>query len=150
MKKLKQSGNNLRVVVDTNVLISGLFGIKNSPSAHILQVIRAQKIILVASPLILEEISNVINRERIVKLIKMTKRERIKFMDMLIKRSDITLGKQSFQIISRDEKDDKFLSCAVEGKVDCIITGDKDLLYLGEYEGIKIITPRKFLSLFSL
>lgn len=146
MKKLKQSENNLRVVVDTNVLISGLFGIKDSPSAYILQAIRTQKIILVTSSPILEEVSNIINRERIVKVIKMTKLERIKFIDMLIERSDITLGKQSFQIISRDEKDDKFLSCAVEGKVDCIITGDKDLLDLGEYEGIKIITPRKFMA----
>lgn len=150
MKKLKQSESNLRVVVDTNVLISGLFGIKDSPSAYILQAIRTQKVILVTSSPILEEVSNIINRERIVKVIKMTKLERIKFIDMLIERSDITLGKQSFQIISRDEKDDKFLSCAVEGKVDCIITGDKDLLYLGEYEGIKIITPRKFIADFSI
>lgn len=38
--------NDLRVVVDTNVLISGLFGIKDSPSSQILQAYRNQKIIL--------------------------------------------------------------------------------------------------------
>lgn len=150
MKKLKQSENDFRVVVDTNVLISGLFGIKNSPSAHVLQAIRKQKVILVTSPLILEEISNVFNRERIAKLIKMTKSERTKFLDMLIERADVTAGRRLPQAIGRDEKDDKFLACAIEGKVNYLITGDKDLLDLGEFEGIKIITPRKFMVLFPL
>lgn len=80
--------NNIRVVVDTNVLISGLFGIKSSPSSQILNAVRTQKIILVTSPVILEEIGEVINRDRIVKLTK---------------------GKQLSQIVGRDTKDDKFL-----------------------------------------
>ncbi len=82
--------NDLRVVVDTNVLISGLFGIKNSPSAQILNAIRAQKIILVTSPVIIEEISEVLNRERIVKRTKMSLSERSAFLDKLIERSDVS------------------------------------------------------------
>lgn len=139
--------DNLRVVVDTNVLISGLFGIKNSPSAQILQAIRTQKIIFVTSPVILEEIGEVINRGRIVKLTKMSKDERVDFMDKLIERSDVTAGKQLLRLISRDIKDDKFLACAVEAKADYIVTGDEDLLVLKVYEGIKIITPREFLEI---
>lgn len=137
--------DNLRVVVDTNVLISGLFGIKNSPSAQILQAIRTQKIIFVTSPVILEEIGEVINRGRIVKLTKMSKDERVDFMDKLIERSDVTAGKQLLQIVGRDIKDDKFLACAVEAKADYIVTGDEDLLVLKVYEGVKIVTPREFL-----
>lgn len=101
--------NPLRVVVDTNVLISGLFGIKSSPSSQILNAVRTQKIILVTSPIILEEIGEVINRDRIVKLTKMSPGERVDFMDKLIERSDITAGKQLSQIVGRDTKDDKFL-----------------------------------------
>lgn len=138
---------DLRVVVDTNVLISGLFGIKDSPSSQILEAIRTQKIIIVTSPVILEEIAEVISRERIVKLTKMSPLEQANFMNMLIERSDITKGKQLQQKIGRDVKDDKFLACGVEAKADYIITGDKDLLVLKEYEGIKIVTPRKFLAL---
>ena len=138
--------NDIRVVVDTNVLISGLFGIKNSPSAQILSTIRAQKIILVTSPVILEEIGEVINRNRVVKRTKMSLKERADFMDKLIERSDVTPGMQLPQIISRDVKDDKFLACAVEANADCIVTGDEDLLDLKVYEGIKIVTPREFLK----
>lgn len=146
VKAKERYKNDLRVVVDTNVLISGLFGIKDSPSSQILLGIRTQKIILVTSPAILEEIGDIINRERIVKLTKMSTNERVDFMDKLIERSDVTTGKQLSQIVGRDIKDDKFLACAVEAKADYIITGDRDLLVLEEYEGIKIVTPREFLE----
>lgn len=138
--------NNFRVVIDTNVLVSGLFGIKDSPSFQIIKAYRAQKIILVMSPAILEEVGEVINRERIVKLTKMTVKQRVEFMDMLLERSDVTQGLQLSQGAGRDIKDDKFLACASEGKVDYLITGDKDLLVLREYEEIKILTPRQFLE----
>ena len=139
--------NDLRVVVDTNVLISGLFGIKDSPSSQILKAIRSQKIILVTSPVILEEVGEVINREKIVKLTKMAPGERVEFIDKLIERSEVTAGKQLLQEVGRDIKDDKFLACAVETKADYIITGDQDLLVLKAYEGIKIMTPREFLKI---
>ena len=138
---------DLRVVVDTNVLISGLFGIKNSPSAQILDAIRAQKIILVTSPLILEEVGDVINREKVVKLTKMSPKDRTDFIEKLIGRSDVTPGIQLSQMVSRDTKDDKFLACAVEANADYVVTGDKDLLDLENYAGINIVTPREFLKI---
>lgn len=141
--------NDIRAVIDTNVLVSGLFGIKDSPSAQILSAIRTQKIILVTSPVIVEEIEEVINRRRIIKFTKMSKDERADFMDKLIERSDVTAGKQLLQPVGWDTKDDKFLACAVEAKADYIITGDKDLLVFKVYEGIKIITPREFLKILS-
>ena len=138
---------DLRVVVDTNVLVSGLFGIENSPSSKILRAIRNQKFILVTSPTILKEITDVINRERIVKLTRMTPQERKDLIDKLIERSNITEDKQLSQIVSRDVKDDKFLACGVEGKTDYIISGDDDLLSLREFEGIRIVAPQEFVTL---
>lgn len=139
--------HDLRVIVDTNVLISGLFGIKNSPSLHIIKAIRTQKITLVTSPVILEEIENVIHRDRIIKLTKMSLDERADFMEKLIERSELTSGAQLSQAVGRDRKDDKFLACAVLAKADYIVTGDEDLLVLQAYEGIKIVTPRAFLGI---
>ncbi len=141
--------SDLRVVVDTNVIVSGLFGIKNSPSSQILKAIRTQMVILVASPSILEEVGEVISRERIVKLTKMSTDERADFIDKLIERSDITPGKELPQMVGRDIKDDKFLACGVEGSVDFIITGDEDLLVLKQYEGMKIVNPREFVEIFN-
>src|SRR3954462_5095835 len=139
--------NDLRVVVDTNVLVSGLFGIENTPPLKILTAIRKQKIILVTSAVIMEEVSTVINREKITKKIHLNEEERKVFIDELIARSDVTAGKQLARNFGRDIKDDKFLACGVEGEADYIITGDRDLLVLTGYEGIKIITPRAFVEL---
>ena len=46
--------------------------------------------------------------------------------------------------VSRDLDDDLILAAAAEGEVDCILSGDKDLLDLKEYEGIPILKPGDF------
>jgi hypothetical protein len=48
----------------------------------------------------------------------------------------------------RDPKDNKFLELALAGNADCIVTGDKDLLVLNPFRGIKIISPSDFLIQF--
>jgi len=48
----------------------------------------------------------------------------------------------------RDPKDNKFLELAVAGDANCIVTGDKDLLVLNPFRGIKIISPSDFLIQF--
>jgi len=48
----------------------------------------------------------------------------------------------------RDPKDNKFLELAVAGNAYCIVTGDKDLLVLTPFRGIKIISPGDFLIQF--
>jgi len=47
----------------------------------------------------------------------------------------------------RDPKDDKFLEAAVNGKAECIVSGDKDLLTLHPFRGIKVLIPRDFFDL---
>jgi len=48
--------------------------------------------------------------------------------------------------ICRDANDDMVLECAVLAHANVIVSGDKDLLAVGEYEGIRILTPRAFLD----
>jgi uncharacterized protein len=46
----------------------------------------------------------------------------------------------------RDPKDDKFLACAIEGNADYIVSGDNDLLDLGDYQTVKIVRAWDFLT----
>jgi putative PIN family toxin of toxin-antitoxin system len=55
-------------------------------------------------------------------------------------------SKNGIEEVSRDKDDDKILQCGLEGNVDFIITGDKDLLVLNEYKNIKIIKPKDYLE----
>jgi len=56
-------------------------------------------------------------------------------------------SKNIIKNISRDEKDNKILQCGADGNADFIITGDKDLLVLKEYESIKIVKPNEYLEI---
>ena len=46
--------------------------------------------------------------------------------------------------VCRDPDDDKFISCAVDGKAIVIVSGDKDLLVIGKYEDVVIMTAYDF------
>lgn len=48
--------------------------------------------------------------------------------------------------ICRDPNDNHILALAIEAKADYILTGDKDLLVLGQFQNISILTPAEFLS----
>jgi predicted nucleic acid-binding protein len=56
--------------------------------------------------------------------------------------------KEIFTVMSRKKFDEnnKILQCGIDGNVDFIITGDNDLLVLGEYMNIKIMKPKKYLE----
>lgn len=138
--------SDLRIVADTNVIISGLFGIKNSPSYQIFEAIRSRILILVLSPPIVEELEEVSGRERIVKRTKMSKEDRISFIEGIIEHSEVMRGVQLSKITGRDVKDDMFLACAYEANADYIVIGDRDLLVLKKYGDTKIVTPREFIE----
>jgi len=138
--------NKPRVVLDTNVLVSASFRKKPSIPDDIFQALEAQQFTLVTSAPIIKEVQNVINRDYVVDLTKSTQEERKQYITDMIDISFITAGKQLAYPASRDIKDDKFLACGAEGEADYIVTGDKDLLDLKEFQGVKIITPRDFLE----
>ena len=68
---------------------------------------------------------------------------------MLVKEvSMIAHPDDSIRGICRDADDDAVLACAIGAQVDYVITGDRDLLVLAKYKGIRIMNPRDFEMLF--
>lgn len=65
-------------------------------------------------------------------------------MEFLILHSEIVIPTPLQPVIQADPSDNKFLECAVAGKATCIISGDKHLLKLHEFNGIPILKPREF------
>jgi uncharacterized protein len=60
--------------------------------------------------------------------------------------SEVISPKQSINAVTNDPDDNKFVECAVEGDADSIISRDKDLLQIGEYNGILILNDVDFMS----
>lgn len=136
--------SKLQVVLDTNVLISAALRIRNSIPDKIYQALKSQEFILITSPQILEEIEEVINREEIVKRTRMSLKDRKQFIHNLIDIAFIVSGDIDIQIVKADPDDDKFIGAALEGRADYIVSGDKPLLNLKEYQEIKVVSPADF------
>jgi len=131
----------IRAVLDTNVIISALFWSGN-PS-QILDKSFESKFILISSVTIIDEIERVLAEK-----FKLPIQDIAEFHGIFINRFEIIDPQICIpSAVPRDPTDNKIIECAVDGKADYIVTGDKDLLVLKKYRDIEIITPAKFIKL---
>ena len=130
----------MKVVVDTNVLISGVF-FGGMPS-RVLEAWRDGRINLVASPDILEEYRRV--GEQLA--VQFPGVSLAPLLALLVMTAEVIEPPGLPEQVSRDPDDDKFIACALAGDCRLIISGDKDLLEVSGYQGVKIVTPREFLD----
>lgn len=133
----------MKVVLDTNVLVSGIFFGKGP--GRILELWFEKKFLAYATPLILEEYLRV-TREFSQKNEELSRLWSTSLLSLCHILADP--DKESYAVLSRDPKDDKFLLCALQAKADYLITGDEDLKILPDIFPFKVITPRQFLQLF--
>lgn len=134
----------MKIVLDTNVLISATFW--NGDSERVLKKIEQKEFELVLSKEILEEFARVLDYEEIQDKIRDKSLEMKRTVEMVASISTIVEPHQRFRLVKDDPDDDKFLDCAFEGKARFIVSQNKHLLRLKEFEGIKIITPSEFLK----
>ncbi|MBI5674916.1 MAG: putative toxin-antitoxin system toxin component, PIN family [Nitrospirae bacterium] len=132
----------MRIVLDTNVFISGVFF--GGPPYQILDAWRHGQIDIVLSEEIFDEYQR-IARE----FLKEFKGVDIsKFLDLLAVNAIWVVAPRIPFGISTDPDDDKFISCALASKTKLIVSGDKHLLVLSGYGGIEVLTPRSFIETF--
>jgi len=130
----------MKVVVDTNVLISGVF-FGGMPS-RVLEAWRDGRIGLVVSPEILEEYRRV-GEELAAQFPGVSLAP---LLTLLVMTAEITEAPELPEQVSRDPDDDKFIACALAGDCQLIISGDKHLLEVSGYQGVKVVAPREFLE----
>ena len=131
----------VKVVIDTNVLVSAtLFG--GNPE-KVLDLVEERKIKIFISKEILEEFKRVLQRKFGFSS------DMAEVTASAIKEiSTLVTPTQRLNVIKKKEADNKVLECAVGGKAQYIISGDKrHLLPLKEYQGIKILSPAEFLEI---
>ena len=137
----------MKVVLDTNVLVSGTFW--RGASSKILEMADRGELEIILSKELIDEYYSVINREEIMNKIANKNLILNKAVCKIIKESKIVEPLEKLNIVTEDSDDNVILECAVEGNVNCIISQDNHLLKLKEFKGIKIITPEEFLRRFS-
>lgn len=148
---MKSRGKTLRVVVDTNVFVSGLLSKQGQPFA-ILEAWNAKKFILVMSSEQQAELQDVFSRPRLIKRCHLSPAEINNLLAQIDLLSQKVSGTAVLPVAVRDVKDEKILASAIGGAVDYLVTGDIDLLTLNGNSALstlKIVTVRDFLSILS-
>jgi putative PIN family toxin of toxin-antitoxin system len=135
----------LRVVIDTNVLVSAII-LPHSHVGPILIYLRRGAYIPLYHTDTLDELIRVLARPRIRTKYHITDNDTRTVVDLLLLRGELVDTIEQI-VICRDPKDDVFLSVALAGQADVLVTGDSDLLSLNPFRGIPILTPAEFLTL---
>lgn len=130
----------MRIVLDTNVFISGVFF--SGPPYQILNAWRDGKVNIVLS----EEIFN--EYQRVARELS----EQFKGVDISTVLDLLTVNaiwvkapQLPFNVLT-DPDDDKFLSCALANRTKVIVSGDKHLLAVSGYRGIEVVKPMTFIE----
>ena len=133
----------MRVVLDTNVLISAL--LFTGVTSDLVPLWQKGAVRILLSREILEEYLRVLAYPKF----KLSRQEiRGLIEGDLLPFVEIVNPGRRLKVVITDPSDDKFLECAVSGKADVLISGDKALLGIGRYRRVQIQNPSQFLDAF--
>ena len=131
----------MKVVLDTNVLLSGLM-LPESVPGRIVRAWRAAQFELVLSKPMLDEIGRVLAYPKIERRLKWDQETISRFLLLLQFKADVVDISLATVEVPRDPQDVPVLATLVAGGADYLVTGDKDLLTLGH--DYPIVTPVEF------
>jgi len=128
----------MKIILDTNVLISGIFF--TGPPYQILKAWQEGKIKIIASEEILSEYQRV--AEELSNQFPSVEANRI--LELITIHAEI-IDATDFQItICEDPDDNKFIACALASKSKIIVSGDNHLINVSGYKGIQVVKPHEF------
>lgn len=136
----------MRVVLDTNVFVSGIF-FGGAPRA-VLDLIETNDIVPCFIPSTFEELQEVFARQEF-ESVRANLSFPIEDIFVALREHSLFFSEplQMLSLVKEDPKDDKFLACALSADASFIISGDKHLLDLKRIKNIPILTPREYLKL---
>ena len=130
----------MRVVLDTNVFVSGVFF--SGPPFMILEAWQHSRMSLIISPDILDEYRRI--GEKLA--IQFPGVDLEPWIELLMLKASLIDAPPLTEKGCDDPDDDKFLACAIAGRISLICSGDKHLLDVSGYHGITILNPRTFVD----
>jgi putative PIN family toxin of toxin-antitoxin system len=138
----------LRVVLDANVLVSGILGgHRTTPPVQIVDAWREGVFELSISAEIIAEVQRTLGKVYFRSRLSNDQIDRA--VALLRRRSNFVRLHIRVQGVVRDPDDDVILSTALSAEADYLVSGDKALLELQSYGAIRIVSPREFLDILS-
>lgn len=135
----------MKVVFDTNVIVSSVLSKEGVP-ARLVRRWRAKGFDLMVSSAVLSEYGRALGYSNLRPLHGLDDAAIAQTVDDFRQEALMVEPSVTLSVVVRDESDNRFLECAVEGGADFIVSGDRHLLDIGTYHGIRIITPAAFVA----
>jgi putative PIN family toxin of toxin-antitoxin system len=129
----------MKIVVDTNFLVSATQWDYSVSHKLLLKLIKNNELIF-STKEILEEFSEVLKRDFLY-----SEEDIENILEKVLQFLTLIIPNQKVEIIKDDADDNKIIECALECSADYIISYDKHLLNLKEYNGIKIVKPEEII-----
>jgi putative PIN family toxin of toxin-antitoxin system len=137
----------LRVVLDTNIFVSGFISSLGNP-ARILRLWQCGDIDVLVSAETVVELARVLKTSATLRRrFQYTDTEVGRYIDLIEKVATLIIPQRTVEVVHEDPDDDKFVGLALEGQAKYLISGDPHLLNLGQVQTVVILTPRAFISL---
>ena len=130
-----------KIILDTNIYISAL-GWEGNPKKIFNKVIEGKYELLISLKQF-NEITRVLNYQKF----GFTEEQKERFILLLNEIATIVKTKTNVNVVKDDSSDNIILEPAAEIKIDNIVSGDRHLLDLKEFNGAKIVTPQQFLEI---
>ncbi|MFH1541835.1 MAG: putative toxin-antitoxin system toxin component, PIN family [bacterium] len=134
----------LKVVVDTNVIISGLLW--TGAPHDIIRLAEDKRITICSSMEIVKEISEVLARGKFLSRLEILRASREELIASFLSVVEIVHPTESISAVKNDPDDNKILECAVAANANFIVSGDPHIIKLKHFRNIPILNPRKFLK----
>jgi putative PIN family toxin of toxin-antitoxin system len=136
----------LRAVLDANVFVSALIQPQGPPGQILERLFRDSAFELVASRATLEELRRSLGYPRVRRYLVPSEKDLDLWVGALAAIAILVEGRVTRRVVEADPADDIYIAAAAEGLAEYIVTGDRHLLDLGDFEGVRMITPRMFLA----
>ncbi len=138
----------MRIVLDANVLISSLITSEGVSSKVVQEIVNNERYTLLMSHAIADKVRRVLTYPKLKKYLIHPQDYLENWLSALITEAHVVSHHFHYPpIVIEDPDDDMYMITAIEGKADCIISGDQHLLKMNPYQGIYILNPSEFLKL---
>ena len=129
----------MRAVFDTNIYVSAFAIPGGRAEAALLKAVEGEAQLVISKPII-HELLGVLARK-----FGRDAEELARIAVFLAELADVVQPRRKIEVLS-DDADNRILECAIAGRADVIVTGDRTLLELREYQAVRIMTLREFLG----
>jgi putative PIN family toxin of toxin-antitoxin system len=137
-----------RAVLDSSVLVSAFLTPHGSVVRLLREPVRSRYELCLSEAILTETAETLLRKSRLRRYAAYTDEDVQEFIRSLLIQAEMVPDTPAPRVVPNDPKDDPIIAAAVAAKADYLITGDRaHLLPIGEYQGIRIISPREFVEI---